>query len=66
MAAQERLLEVENLKKFFPVRKGIIKRVVGHVKAVDDINMFIKEGETLAWWERAGAARQPRHGPYCG
>ena len=41
------LLEVKNLKKYFPVRKGILRRVVAHVKAVDDIDMYIKEGETL-------------------
>ncbi|MCL0050295.1 peptide ABC transporter substrate-binding protein, partial [Dehalococcoidia bacterium] len=31
------LLEVKNLKKYFPVRKGVLRRVVAHVKAVDDV-----------------------------
>ena len=42
------LLNVTNLKKYFPVRKGILRKVVGHVKAVDDVDMYIKEGETSA------------------
>jgi len=41
------LLEVENLRKYFPVRKGIFQRIVAQVKAVDGIDLFIREGETL-------------------
>ncbi|MBW1994949.1 MAG: peptide ABC transporter ATP-binding protein, partial [Deltaproteobacteria bacterium] len=41
MSMENVLLDVKNLKKYFPVRKGILKRVVGHVKAVDDIDFFI-------------------------
>ena len=43
----ETLLEVKGLKKYFPVRKGILRRVAGNVKAVDGIDLFINEGETL-------------------
>jgi len=43
----ENLLEVNNLKKYFPVKAGIFKRTVDYVKAVDDISFTVKEGETL-------------------
>ena len=42
------LLEVKNLKKYFPIRKGIFRKVVGYIKAVDDISFQVKRGETLA------------------
>ena len=41
------LLEVENLKKYFPVKKGILSRSVGEVRAVDGVSFTIKRGETL-------------------
>ncbi|MDX1771991.1 MAG: dipeptide/oligopeptide/nickel ABC transporter ATP-binding protein, partial [Planococcaceae bacterium] len=43
----EPLLRVEGLKKYFPIRKGILSRVSGHVKAVDDVSFYVNEGETL-------------------
>jgi oligopeptide transport system ATP-binding protein len=51
------LLEVNNLKKFFPVRKGLFKGVVGHVKAVDDISFHIDEGETLGLVGESGCGK---------
>ena len=43
----EPLLEVIDLKKYFPILRGFFKKVVGHVKAVDGLNLFVMEGETL-------------------
>jgi oligopeptide/dipeptide ABC transporter ATP-binding protein len=51
------LLEVNNLKKYFPVKAGIFKRTVAHVKAVDDISFAIKEGETLGLVGESGCGK---------
>ena len=57
MPTNNTLLEVKNLKKYFPVRKGIFRRIVAHVKAVDDIDMFIREGETLGLVGESGCGK---------
>ena len=41
------LLEVKGLKKYFPIQKGLLRKTVGYVKAVDDVNFCVREGETL-------------------
>ena len=46
-AARQPLLRVSGLQKLFPIRKGFLKRTVGHVRAVDGVNFHIDEGETL-------------------
>jgi oligopeptide/dipeptide ABC transporter ATP-binding protein len=53
----ENLLEVKNLKKYFPVKAGIFKRTVAHVKAVDDISFTVKEGETLGLVGESGCGK---------
>ena len=45
---EQPLLEVKNLKKFFPIQKGFLRRTVGHVRAVDGMSFSIKQGETLS------------------
>ena len=42
------ILDVKGLRKFFPIRRGFLRKTVGHVRAVDDVDFFIKRGETLA------------------
>lgn len=53
----ENLLEVRNLKKYFPVKAGVFKRTVAHVKAVDDISFAVKEGETLGLVGESGCGK---------
>jgi oligopeptide/dipeptide ABC transporter ATP-binding protein len=51
------MLEVRDLKKYFPVRKGVFSRVVGQVKAVDGISFEIKRGETLGLVGESGCGK---------
>ncbi len=51
------LLKVENLKKFFPIRRGIFSRVAAQVQAVDDISFHIRRGETLGLVGESGCGK---------
>jgi peptide/nickel transport system ATP-binding protein len=51
------LLQVRNLKKYFPIQKGFFRQVVGHVKAVDGVDFFIREGETLGLVGESGCGK---------
>jgi peptide/nickel transport system ATP-binding protein len=51
------LLEVKNLKKYFPIQKGVFRRVVGNVRAVDGISFFIRQGETLGLVGESGCGK---------
>jgi peptide/nickel transport system ATP-binding protein len=51
------LLEVLHLTKFFPVRKGLLKRVVAQVRAVDDVSLIVRSGETLGLVGESGCGK---------
>jgi peptide/nickel transport system ATP-binding protein len=51
------LLDVRNLRKFFPIRRGFLQKVVGHVRAVDDVTFYINQGETLSLVGESGCGK---------
>ncbi|HJR79703.1 MAG TPA: dipeptide ABC transporter ATP-binding protein [Anaerolineales bacterium] len=53
----EPLVEVDHLVKYFPVRAGLLQRVVNHLKAVDDVSFFVKKGETLGLVGESGCGK---------
>jgi oligopeptide/dipeptide ABC transporter ATP-binding protein len=57
MTSNMPVLEVKDLKKHFPVRKGLLRRTVGHVYAVDGITFTIGEGETLGLVGESGCGK---------
>jgi peptide/nickel transport system ATP-binding protein/oligopeptide transport system ATP-binding protein len=56
-AADQVLLDVQNLKKYFPVRSGVLQRVRANVRAVDDVSFQIKKGETLGVVGESGCGK---------
>ncbi|OGO16839.1 MAG: peptide ABC transporter substrate-binding protein [Chloroflexi bacterium RBG_16_48_7] len=53
----DNIIDVKNLKMFFPITKGIMQKKIGDVKAVDDVSFFIRRGETLGLVGESGCGK---------
>lgn len=51
------LLEIEGLRKYFPIQKGFFRKTVGYVKAVDDVNLRVRRGEVLGVVGESGCGK---------
>jgi len=54
---QKELLRVTNLKKYFPVKAGVLRNTVAYIKAVDDVSFYINKGETLGLVGESGCGK---------
>jgi len=56
-SVNDNILEVQELRKYFPVKSGFFRRLVGELKAVDDVNFELRRGETLALVGESGCGK---------
>ena len=57
ISKNKEVFDVQQLKVYFPIKKGLFKRTVGHVKAVDGISFSVKQGETVGLVGQSGSGK---------
>ena len=57
MATDDKLIEIKNLKLYFPIKEGVFGRSVNQVKAVDGVSFYIRKGETLGLVGESGCGK---------
>lgn len=57
MSEESPLLEVKDLKTWFPIKRGVLRRTVGHVRAVDGVSFSVERGKTLALVGESGCGK---------
>ena len=62
-SSDEIILKATNLKKYYPIRRGVMRRTVGHVKAVDGVSFELRRGET--WVSSASPVAESRRWADC-
>src|SRR5205814_3198903 len=51
------VVETKELKVWFPIKRGVLRRVVGHIKAVDGVSVVVRQGETLGVVGESGSGK---------
>jgi peptide/nickel transport system ATP-binding protein len=64
--SHEYVIEVEGLKKHFPLREGLFGQQTGQLRAVDGVSFRIRQGPFSAWWANPAAGKRPWAARYWG
>src|SRR6202035_5403712 len=51
------VLETKDLKVWFPIKRGVMRRIIGHIKAVDGVSIAVRQGETLGIVGESGSGK---------
>ena len=60
------VVETKDLKVWFPIKRGVMRRVVGHIKAVDGVSIAVRQGETLGIVGESGSGKTTLGSRFCG